>query len=286
MKKQILNLIISGLALTSFAQNDNTCASNNVNPTNLVVNGGFQMGNQDFTSDIPYDPDCKFRSYSVEKTAFDKCGNFSKNFTGIDSCDLMLIVDSPANDKALWISDSISVEQGKSYTFDFQTAGFTPRSNYDNTKPSIEVTINGDSILYVDAADVLFDEFKTFTATSWVAPKTEDITIKLIHKGGNDYVVDNISLKEDVNLSISNSFTSNGISLYPNPVENELNIELKNNENAIVNIYNVNGVIFDSHIITSESNKLTINTSELINGVYIIELVQNGITYKEKFIKQ
>lgn len=72
--------------------------------------------------------------------------------------------------------------------------------------------------------------------------------------------------------------------LYPNPAKNVLNIELDNllNDNKTVTIANILGEVVLSE--TSSGNKFSINTSNLISGVYFVTISNKGIQSTQKII--
>ncbi|MCK4661956.1 MAG: PKD domain-containing protein, partial [Bacteroidales bacterium] len=77
---------------------------------------------------------------------------------------------------------------------------------------------------------------------------------------------------------------SPNISLYPNPVNDKLFIEIPNGiENAQVEIMNIAGQIILSQNFTN--NKFYINTTELIQGLYIASIIIDGKRTNLKFIK-
>lgn len=61
------------------------------------------------------------------------------------------------------------------------------------------------------------------------------------------------------------------ISLYPNPVRNNLTIE--NADNATVNIYAVNGQMVKSLVVNGTAN---VDMSDLSNGMYIVKMQSQG----------
>lgn len=75
------------------------------------------------------------------------------------------------------------------------------------------------------------------------------------------------------------------ISLYPNPVNEKLNIKLSNLETtgANLNIYNISGqVVYSNDVINSLTE---VNTSDFSKGVYVVKIVSNNNQYISKFIK-
>ncbi len=90
----------------------------------------------------------------------------------------------------------------------------------------------------------------------------------------------------DTSLSIDEQ-SINSISIYPNPIKDELNIDLSsgiNNETLLFKIYNIQGKVLNS-VKPNEGNIQTIDTSSLANGFYILKIEsENGEQNTFKFI--
>jgi uncharacterized delta-60 repeat protein len=87
----------------------------------------------------------------------------------------------------------------------------------------------------------------------------------------------------DEKLSIS-KLNNQTISIYPNPATNILNIELPNQnlKNCQANIYSYNGSLLK----TETLNNQTIDIANLPQGLYFIEILNNGNRYFSKFMKE
>jgi hypothetical protein len=73
-------------------------------------------------------------------------------------------------------------------------------------------------------------------------------------------------------------------SMYPNPVVNNLYLENIENANR-VEIYNLVGQKVKEALISG--NKLTVQTSDLTKGVYLISVInENGAVKSLKFVKR
>lgn len=78
-----------------------------------------------------------------------------------------------------------------------------------------------------------------------------------------------------------------GISIYPNPVKDELNIniQLEEDETASWSVLNINGQLIQSGSLNNDNN--TIDLSDLSQGVYFIQIkVNNQLIKTEKLIVQ
>ncbi|WP_288445694.1 GEVED domain-containing protein, partial [uncultured Chryseobacterium sp.] len=91
---------------------------------------------------------------------------------------------------------------------------------------------------------------------------------------------------EDYTVRISKPVTANpldqtSIMIYPNPVSSVLFV--KNiSKRAKYTIYNAAGQVIANGILLNNQ----INVSKLINGVYVIDIEDNGNTVQKKFIKE
>ena len=74
-------------------------------------------------------------------------------------------------------------------------------------------------------------------------------------------------------------------SVYPNPTNNSVNIELPSNNPVIVEVYNLQG---EKMIKTTEYNKtlININLSDLANGMYILKVISSQGVYNQRITLQ
>ncbi|RSK39696.1 M43 family zinc metalloprotease [Mangrovimonas spongiae] len=95
-----------------------------------------------------------------------------------------------------------------------------------------------------------------------------------------DYTINVLS-----SLSVED-FTLDNVSIYPNPTSNVLNIKTTNS-NLPDNyaIYNMLGQVISKKVISSE-NDLTINTSNLSNGMYFIKISKGANEATLRFMKK
>ncbi|WP_395047120.1 T9SS type A sorting domain-containing protein [Flavobacterium sp.] len=97
--------------------------------------------------------------------------------------------------------------------------------------------------------------------------------------GSDDLIVTKLTPE---NLSIDD-FNNPKINIYPNPVEEILQINSNNNQLKSIKILDLNGRL----IYESFSGNLNINASKLQSGVYMIELLfDNDLVAKQKIIKK
>lgn len=72
------------------------------------------------------------------------------------------------------------------------------------------------------------------------------------------------------------------VTIYPNPVQNILNIETKQN-NATVSIYDYTGKLILSEMISETG---AIDVSNITAGIYMVKIENGGIASTQKFVKQ
>ncbi len=89
-------------------------------------------------------------------------------------------------------------------------------------------------------------------------------------------------LKEDNTDEIA-AFTNANISIYPNPVKDNLTVR-GITKSAIASIYSVNGKLLQTHQLSSSTNEINVNN--LSKGVYIIKLQTDKESTVKQFIKQ
>lgn len=76
-----------------------------------------------------------------------------------------------------------------------------------------------------------------------------------------------------------NDIDLNLFNIFPNPITNELNINIQNmSANSTIEIYDEVGRIIFSSNISKYSNSISINTQALISGIYFIKI--NGVVKK------
>ncbi|HOS16093.1 MAG TPA: T9SS type A sorting domain-containing protein [Bacteroidales bacterium] len=91
-------------------------------------------------------------------------------------------------------------------------------------------------------------------------------------QGGNDFPNAII----ETNDLISN--------IYPNPANDKVSINLKNNGNATIQLFNILGQ--EVKTVYTTENKVEVNVSDLNSGIYFIRVDQNNKTFTAKIMKQ
>jgi PKD repeat protein len=103
--------------------------------------------------------------------------------------------------------------------------------------------------------------------------------------GGNNFYLDDINIGYNL-TGIEEISNSPNFIIYPNPSNNVVTLKLHNNENEEKNIliYDISGKLVTSLNFTS--NEISINTTELNNGVYFIQLITKSGISNNKLIIQ
>lgn len=109
--------------------------------------------------------------------------------------------------------------------------------------------------------------------------------------GGNLLYIDNVKLRTGAVVGIEELVSGGHASLYPNPVSNQVNVEMNMVKAAKVtfNIVNVVGQQIGQPLVknlTSGQNITNISTSDLAPGVYFLNIVTENGSLQQKFVKK
>jgi len=77
------------------------------------------------------------------------------------------------------------------------------------------------------------------------------------------------------------------LTLFPNPVQNELTISMKEevSEDVSIEILDVSGKIVLKYNLVAGSSQYTFNTADMINGNYVLKIQGNNIQHSKRFVK-
>jgi PKD repeat protein len=188
---------------------------------------------------------------------------------------LNLVTDDFPNEIAWNLKDSSGTILYSSPTYvdgidDFQsfTENFTVAANECYT---FEITDSfGDGICCVEGAG------------SYSITTLEGTTVV----SGGDYGFGEVTYMSNAILSIDDYFTSNSISIFPNPTKDKLNIKLSNTNELpdSFSVYTMLGQIVKTERIFQTSD-LAIDVSSLNSGMYFIELKKDSSTSTIQFVK-
>ncbi|WP_250434444.1 endonuclease [Hanstruepera flava] len=217
------------------------------------------------------------------------------NFTGADITDLSIYtLKLSANGNASWGSPysfpaNAEIINQDVYVIANGSAGVCT-SEYDDLNNAI-TSFNGNDAIGLFKNDVLIDILGDFNSSADYAKDvtlvrkpeiTEPVTTFDINEW-NSFPQDNCTDLGNHTQTLSTiEYSLNEIKIYPNPVKDILNINLKNPEKTGISIYNILGKqVLNETLMRSG----TINTSKLKNGVYVVKIIQGNKSISKKLIK-
>jgi uncharacterized delta-60 repeat protein len=144
---------------------------------------------------------------------------------------------------------------------------------------TIEATQSGATYQWLDCNNT-FAIIPGATSQSYTASKDGNYAVRITQG-----ICSNISTCVQIgNLGIETIENTKGIFIYPNPVTDELNVEIKANQDKtdfeIIN--SIGQVIFKGNFI----GKMTIKTTEFSPGIYIVKLMNDNLVEFKKVIKK
>ncbi len=107
---------------------------------------------------------------------------------------------------------------------------------------------------------------------------------------GNDMFIDNINLRTGAAVSIEELMDASKLSLFPNPVANDLNVSLsmKKAESVTFSIVNALGQEVRTSVkdLNSGDQFITIDAAGLASGIYMLNIKTSEGAIAQKFVKQ
>lgn len=117
------------------------------------------------------------------------------------------------------------------------------------------------------------------------AQLTESFRVKFsfLAMGGNNIYVDNINIESDAPVGIG-EMTGAALSIYPNPAQDHLNITGQSlTEYDFMDVFNANGALITSMLV-AEKNMLTLDTSTLAKGLYVLRARSADGQFSQRFV--
>ena len=105
---------------------------------------------------------------------------------------------------------------------------------------------------------------------------------------GTRFVVDDVNISGPTTGISPLRLENNSISTYPNPAKKEVNLQLKKpagDGQLHLQLINSEGKQIKDLSYFTEGNLVKINTQELAEGLYFVNVIHGGYTYTAKFIK-
>ncbi len=135
-------------------------------------------------------------------------------------------------------------------------------------------------------------KFASIDLTSYSTNDHVDIKIVNVTDGGNALYIDSLKVGDfDFTMlpsSINEAEASNNLIIFPNPVEQILNVAFRNgspNSMREIQVTNILGELILS-LQNLNQSAYTINTSDYSSGVYVIQIKSGNNYIQRKFIKQ
>ena len=175
-----------------------------------------------------------------------------------------------------WLEYEVTVASAGSYTINLRIAS-------PNTSASASIQSNGSNAGTIQIPNTSgWQIWETVSTTVNLTAGTQ--TLRLTSTG-NGFNINWLSIESGTAAKSIEEDASAGVSLYPNPVVDQLNISVNDaNRYSYAEIISIDGSVISRNII--EENVTSINTSNLSNGLYLLRLVNENQTIKViKFIK-
>lgn len=240
-------------------------------PTVIYCKMKSENSAAEYISKVTVIPNGKPKMENVSK------GSSYTDYTGVPKAMIELIQGSTDNEIIIekkWIGKTY--KEGISAWIDFNRNGeFDINEKIFTSYPSLDTPVSGKFSVPADAF-VSTTDYKYVVMR--VAMERDGVPVACVNvKNGEveDYTV-RIS-----KLGAANPIDQTEILIYPNPVSTVLYV--KNiSRKAKYKIYNAAGQIVIEGILLNNE----LNVSKLINGVYVIDIDDNGNTAQKKFIKE
>ena len=191
--------------------------------------------------------------------------------------------------KGTFVSASQDVQKAGVYTFSFEQnpINITKAGNYsiefkpDNANFSYSTNCNYDEFAYSDII-----KFNSGNANDYGFPALFDWKISAGSSCARTPVFAVIDENVPCDLVSVENAEAKALSLYPNPVDDNLFIDLSDEESLLnVKVYASSGAVFDVDA-DVEADKISLNVSQLGAGVYIVELITDSGVKRAQFLKR
>ncbi|MBK7428091.1 MAG: T9SS type A sorting domain-containing protein [Saprospiraceae bacterium] len=148
----------------------------------------------------------------------------------------------------------------------------------------ITLNVNGGTAPYTYWWSIGGNSFEDDNVLDNLTPGT--YSARIIDANGCEITTGDLVITQTTS-TVSGSLPS-GMQMYPNPVANELILAFKANFQGEWNVRVLSGtsqLLISEKINLQQGGKLMIDVSELLNGMYFIDIIQGDKIYSSKFIK-
>jgi hypothetical protein len=143
----------------------------------------------------------------------------------------------------------------------------------------------------ISAFNISNSEYAIGLATAF-APRENSVFMKIPMKSSNAGVINfDMIINTNNKTELVNATTDikqeglSGLTVYPNPVEDVLKINITEGlNNAVASVFNIEGKLVLVQLLNLNEN--SINVIGLSSGIYTIKLSGSGSSYSQKFIKK
>lgn len=193
------------------------------------------------------------------------------------------------DDKGTFVSASQDVQKAGVYTFSFEQnpINITKAGNYsiefkpENANFSYSTNCNYDEFAYSDII-----KFNSGNANDYGYPALFDWKISAGSSCARTPVFAVIDENVPCDLVSVENAEEKALSLYPNPVDDNLFIDLSDEESLLnVKVYASSGAVFEVDA-DVEADKISLNVSQLSAGIYIVELITDSGVKRAQFLKR
>ena len=249
---------------------------------------------------------CEGESYTINGNVYTTAGTYTDIFPAANGCDSTVTTILTVN-PVFAVNNPQTICQGESYTINgnvYTTAGtyadvFQSVNGCDSTvttilsvnNPSLDLTVteagttltaaeNGATYQWIDCLNANA-EINGETAQSFTASQNGQYAVVLTTLQCN---VSDTSLCITIdNVGLTQSETAMGISVYPNPVQDEISIETEVSQGEVL-IYNAEGKLVYS--VKMQETQVLVDASKWSKGLYVVEVYSGEGTVRSKIIKE
>jgi hypothetical protein len=149
---------------------------------------------------------------------------------------------------------------------------------------------NGSAFTYNEGQSIKLDLFNniyttgSFTTTVDFNPGTA--TNNLSSVGGYDIFIQKLAQSTTTEIENITTVDENDLVIYPNPTHSIFNMDVKNNRDGVIEIFNILGQKIYSRTIMKDFEQLNIEDNAIKPGIYLIVLTTGKNIYCRKAIKQ
>jgi hypothetical protein len=172
--------------------------------------------------------------------------------------------------------------------------------NEAGSAPSITVSISEDcgaNFTEVNSFDCI-ETGQPATAGNWYVPKSGEykkVTVDLSAyagkqvivniagvpgAGGNALYIDEVEIGSSAKIATINSIELEGVSIFPNPANEVINIVIEEGTAGTITLRDINGRLISNSSFLN--GKTSVNTQDFVNGIYFIQVeTAKGSTTKK-----